>query len=348
MLSNQKRMLFQNVTKRRNVYHDDEKCYCHDTIEHLKMNEQRFTYPAVRMVYNPDGDNEEYSKRCTLNEFRQRTVEWMISIQDYFTNCEETLEMAVCLFDFAFYNDSFLNLTESDNKDQVFSYETKNKHYCNQERLHLTALTCYFLSCKFWERFPPKASKLIHLTEYSYTENQLLCMERELLMNLEFDLKIPLISQYIEFYMLHEDEFLLSRITTMSHYLTNLALVNLVFTNRPSSSLAAVILQLSKMILYVFSASNENGNGPIYQKQATQYDEHLFECEDFVEILKDIWQIFIKSVTGNSYKLQKKKFSEQKYSYLCLYLEAIDLKVLKLYYQELTCWVKVIISRKDH
>ena len=37
-------------------------------------------------------------------------------------------------------------------------------------------------------------------------------MEREILMRLDFDLKIPLISQYIEFYMLHEKEFYFSKV----------------------------------------------------------------------------------------------------------------------------------------
>ena len=107
------------------------------------------------MVYDADGSNEEYFKRCSLNTFRQRTIEWMISIQDYFTNCEETLEMATRLFDFIFYNEFYAQVRATDYEMQD-PHQKEVKHYQEQECLHLVALTCYFLSCKFWERFPPK------------------------------------------------------------------------------------------------------------------------------------------------------------------------------------------------
>ena len=140
--------------------HDNDRCYCQDTIEHLKNNEKRFTYPAIKMVFPTDPSNDEYSKRCALNTFRQRTIEWMISIQDYFTNCEETLEMATRLFDFIFYNDFYASVKPT---DYGSAHETEKKYYQEQECLHLVAITCYFLSCKFWERFPPKVNESFEL-----------------------------------------------------------------------------------------------------------------------------------------------------------------------------------------
>lgn len=341
-MSSTKKGLFRHVSFRSRNLHDDEKCYCNDTINHMKINEKQYTHPAANMAFIPGRDNVDYCRRCTLHDFRTRIVEWLIQIQDYFTNCEETLEMAVCLFDFTFFKGSYLDLTEYNG--EKFSYQTKDKHYCLEERLHLTALTCYFISCKFWERFPPKANKLIHLTEYGYNVNQLFCMEREILMSLEFDLNIPLVSQYIELYMLHEEEYLFSRMLTVCHYLSNLLVTEMMFANHPSSSLAAVILQLSKMILNVFSAGDENGNEPSFQQVSNNYDEGLFHCEDFYEILKDVYQIFITSVTSDSFKVQKKKFSEQKYSYLSLYMETIDLQLLEKNFQDLTCEVQAAIE----
>lgn len=314
--------------------HEDERCYCHDTIKHLKDNEKRFTYPFINVSYAPEVASDEYYKRCALKSFRQRIIEWMISIQDYFTNCEETLEMATRLFDHIFYNDFYSVIKPTDYEKMK---DLKYKHYRKHECLHLVALTCYFLSCKFWERFPPKLSKLIYLTEYAYTELELLRMEREILMKLDFDLKIPLISQYIEFYMLHEKEFYLSKITTLSHYLTNLAATEMIFTSRLASSLSAVILTLSKMILGMFSCQTSTFNSI----QNNIYDERLFGLENFYEILKDVWQIFMNSMTNSSsFKLQKKKFSEQKYCYLYIYLETIDLQQLQIHYKDLRLRVK--------
>ena len=65
-----------------------------------------------------------------------------------------------------FYNDFYAKVkaTENNNNEEnidgSFDYEKTRKHYYNQEQLHLAALTCYFLSCKFWERFPPKVINL--------------------------------------------------------------------------------------------------------------------------------------------------------------------------------------------
>jgi len=335
----------QNVTKLRSDYHDFANCYCHDMIAHLKKNEKRFTYreiPMITITDSEDFSNEEClrAKRCKFNTFRQRTTEWMIWLQEYFTNCEETLEMATRLFDHFFYNEFYSKIQVTENKNgKEVSLDKKTYH--DQECIHLIAVACYFLSCKFWERFPPKISKLIHLTEYAYTEIELLAMEREILMKIDFDLKIPLISQYIEFYMMHEKEFYISKVKIVSYYLTNLALTEMVFTNRLASSISAVILTLSKMILNLFTV-NESSDFQLYT-----YDTKLFDTEDFYEILKDMWQIFINSVANcNSYKIQKKKFSEQKYQYLYLYLKSIDLQKLQICFQDLTYQVKNDLALK--
>jgi hypothetical protein len=46
-----------------------------------KENEKRFTYPPIKINFIPDGENEEYYKLYSLSVLRQRTIEWMISIQ---------------------------------------------------------------------------------------------------------------------------------------------------------------------------------------------------------------------------------------------------------------------------
>ena len=52
-------------------------------------------------------------------------------------------------------------------RETDFNYEKTNKCICGSlhdgwlqlEELQLVALACFFLSCKFWERFPPKVAK---------------------------------------------------------------------------------------------------------------------------------------------------------------------------------------------
>lgn len=78
--------------------------------------------------------------------------------------------MAGRLFDHIFYIDFYSNANNSDVyshfDENNSSVELKNIGYKEEERLHLVALTCYFLSCKFWERFPPKVTTITLLTTF--------------------------------------------------------------------------------------------------------------------------------------------------------------------------------------
>ena len=75
--------------------------------------------------------------------------------------------MAGRLFDHIFYIDYYSNVSNSDISsrfnDANTKLETEKLGYKDEERLHLVALTCYFLSCKFWERFPPKVKSFFNL-----------------------------------------------------------------------------------------------------------------------------------------------------------------------------------------
>lgn len=336
--------------------HDDEKCYCKDTIKHLQENEKKFLIEKIKfsLVHSTDQD---YANYCPFSYIRKRLIEWMVSIQDYFANCEETLEMATRLFDHMYFkelNDSEGQKLMLNSNNPIELIEAKvqanilgNMSKCecvteglfSKESLQLVALSCYYLSCKFWERFPPKLSKLAQLANFEYSEMHLLHMERTILTKLEFDLKIPLISQYLEFYMLHETRFFLTKIIIVCHYLLNLTLTSTIFLNRSSSTLAAAILTLSKMILSSFSAHDNSSIG---------YDQSLFEIDEFYVTLDSLWCIFSNSISNkDSYKLQKKKFSHQKYNFFSCYLERVDVAKLSKKYQELSDEIKNYLFDKS-
>ncbi len=73
--------------------------------------------------------------------------------------------MAARLFDHIFYYDFYSKTADEANQEIVLNFSnTEDKFkiqqndYFQQECLYIVALTCYFLSCKFWERFPPKVN----------------------------------------------------------------------------------------------------------------------------------------------------------------------------------------------
>jgi len=205
------------------------------------------------------------------------------------------------------------------------------------EHFQLVALVCYFLSFKFWERFPPKVSKLVEITDCEVSEKELLDKEQEILMFLEFDLKVPLVTQFVEFHFFHEPESIFDRAIKISYYLTNLTLTEVKFRNHLASTLSAVIVTLSKMILNAFTGCDPDENYKIY-------DATLFHIEDFRPLLEELWMVFGKSLTDkDNFKFQKKKFSSKRYGYLLPYMQCTDFENLAMHYSRLCEHVNNVI-----
>lgn len=79
----------------------------------------------------------------------------------------------------------------------------------------------------------------------------------------------------------------------------------MIFANRKASSLAAVILTMSKMLMNSFSANINNNNKSVISSFSLEiYDEDLFAADDFNDVLSDVWQLFNTSVTQyNSFRV---------------------------------------------
>ena len=140
------------------------------------------------------------------------------------------------------------------------------------------------------KNFIHKVSKLVEITDYAFSEKELLDKEQEILMFLEFDLKVPLVTQFVEFHFYHEPESIFDRAIKISYYLTNLTLTEVRFRNHLASTLSAVIVTLSKMILNAFTGCDPEQNYKIY-------DATLFHIEEFCPLLEELWMVFCKSVT---------------------------------------------------
>ena len=113
----------------------------------------------------------------------------LFSIQDFYKNTEETLEMTIRIFDYIYFNDLLSNQETNGGLDEkYFQFHThemdliyenfssqsdyldsipravNEKCLCGSlhngwlklDQLQLVALACYHLACKFWERFPPR------------------------------------------------------------------------------------------------------------------------------------------------------------------------------------------------
>ncbi len=138
-----------------NIYIKD---YYSSSEETLEMSIRLFDY-----IYFKD----LYSKHTTSNLFKEETNNTLINK----TFSDECSDEDYFQYSFANYSDEDSINDRLDNNNNSSSKENKENTHCvcgsyhngwlQLEELQLVALTCFFLSAKFWERFPPKVLYLL-------------------------------------------------------------------------------------------------------------------------------------------------------------------------------------------
>jgi len=104
-------------------------------------------------------------------------VDWLVEVQESFELNHETLYMAVKM------TDIYLS------KKQV-----------RKEDLQLVGATACLIACKVDERIPPMVDDFLYVCDDAYTRNQLMKMERKMLMVVGFDLGYPLSYRFLRRY----------------------------------------------------------------------------------------------------------------------------------------------------
>ncbi|XP_077977508.1 G2/mitotic-specific cyclin-B-like [Glandiceps talaboti] len=193
-------------------------------------------------IYNYLKLHEE--KSCLGEEFLTSTdascskhprsilVDWLIQVQSHRRLNDETLYLAVNLID-QFLNRSKIHL----------------------EKLQLLGITCLLLASKVEECFPPEIDTLCFLTDYTYTREDVIYMERIVLKTLHFDTFYPSCFHFYEhlsdtFTGTVEDLEKKVQIQNLAKYMTELSLCSSsVFYFLPSIRMAAALSLARKIVL---------------------------------------------------------------------------------------------------
>ena len=135
------------------IYHVSE--YCADIQEHMQ---------ATEHTTLPDGF---YMKRQQdINEnVRAILVDWLISVHAKFKLLPETLYITVNLID------RYLSL---------FNVQ--------KSQVQLVGVASLLIATKYEEIYPPTVKDFIYLTDDTYTKDQILTMEKNILYSLQFDI----------------------------------------------------------------------------------------------------------------------------------------------------------------
>ena len=130
-----------------------------------------------RLHLNSDPRHKQQASNITV-EMRSILVDWMIEVAEEYKLHLETL---------------FLSVSYTDVCIQKLRIE--------RSELQLLGVTCVLVAAKYEEIYAPQLSDLCYITDNSYTQSQIIAMERRVLECLEFSLTIPTTNTFMSIYL---------------------------------------------------------------------------------------------------------------------------------------------------
>jgi hypothetical protein len=166
-----------------------------------------------------------------------------------------------------------------------------------RNKLQLVGVTAMLIACKYEEIYAPEVRDFVYITDKAYTKDEILSMENDILLQLEYNITVPSAFRYLEFYnyylKLDDNCFMFCR------YLLELFLIDYKMIRYNPSLLAAATVYITLKI------TKKSEYERLYQ--VTSYPEDkLRDCA------KDICLI-LDNVDKSSLQAVRKKYSLPKY-----------------------------------
>ena len=175
-------------------------------------------------------------------------IEWIIDVHRKFRLLPETLYVTVYIID------KFLSLKQ-----------------IKKSQLHILGVTSLLISTKYEEIYPPELKDLLTVSENKFTKAEVLKMEKEILLTLQFDLTCPSAYRFLErFRKLSSVVGGDDKVFFFAQYLQEISLLDASLLKYKASELAAAALILSAKSLKKVNVWNKE------MERATELtDEYL-------------------------------------------------------------------------
>lgn len=152
-------------------------------------------------------------------------IDWVIDVHLKFKLTAETLFLGVSVLD-----------------------RYLSKHQISREKFQLLGISCLFLASKYEDIYPPDLKECLFVTENSYSREEFLRLEGEILTTIDFKIKVPTSLVFLERYyrVLNCND---KRMYCLARYLLELSLIDYKFLKFPASNIAISALYLSGKVL---------------------------------------------------------------------------------------------------
>lgn len=206
-------------------------------------------------------------------------VEWIIDVHRKFRLLPETLYVTVFLI------------------DRYLSFKQIKK-----SQLHILGVTSLLISTKYEEIYPPELKDLLSVSENKFSRSEVLSMERDMLMTLQFDLTTPSAYRFLErFRRLSTTTANDDQLFFFAQYIMEISLLDASLLKYRPSEIAAASLMLSAKSLRKTAIWNKE------MEKASQLRE-----ESMAKVVEDV-KSFALEVNPKFLTTLKYKFSKQEY-----------------------------------
>ncbi|CAN6896114.1 unnamed protein product [Brassica oleracea] len=177
----------------------------------------------------PVPDFMERIQKDATESMRGILVDWLVEVSEEYTLVPDTLYLTVYLIDW------FLN-----------------GNYVERNRLQLLGVTCILIASKYEEIFAPRVEEFCSITDNTYTRDQVLEMENQVLAHFSFQIYTPTPKTFLRRFLRAAHASYLSlhlELEFLASYLTELTLIDYHFLKFLPSVIAASAVFLAKWTL---------------------------------------------------------------------------------------------------
>ncbi|CAA0407160.1 unnamed protein product [Arabidopsis thaliana] len=204
-----------------------------------RSNDQQMCGPYVTSIFEylrqlevksrPLVDYIEKIQKDVTSNMRGVLVDWLVEVAEEYKLLSDTLYLAVS------YIDRFLSL------------KTVNK-----QRLQLLGVTSMLIASKYEEITPPNVDDFCYITDNTYTKQEIVKMEADILLALQFELGNPTTNTFLRrFTRVAQEDFEMSHLQMefLCSYLSELSMLDYQSVKFLPSTVAASAVFLARFII---------------------------------------------------------------------------------------------------
>ncbi|KAL0724457.1 hypothetical protein Bca4012_039056 [Brassica carinata] len=241
--------------------------------------EIHYNMRVAELKRRPSPDFMERTQRDVTRAMRGILVDWLVEVSEEYTLVPDTLYLTVSLIDWFLHG-----------------------NYIERQRLQLLGVTCMLIASKYEEIYAPRIEEFCFITDNTYTRDQVLEMESQVVKHFSFQIYTPTSKTFLRrFLRAAQASHVMPSVEMefLANYLTELTLIEYEFLKFLPSVIAASAVFLAK---WTMNQSSHPWN-PTLEHYTTYKASDLKES---VQALQEL-QLNTKGCPLNSIRMKYKQ-----------------------------------------